>query len=54
MRKPPPFETDDDNLVKQEQAKGEVRPDGPGDETAPVGQQTPKAPRIKEKPVRRP
>lgn len=29
-------EIKDDNIVKEEQAKGEVRPDGPGDETAPV------------------
>ena len=29
-------EKDDDNVVRQEQAKGTVRPDGPGDETAPV------------------
>ncbi len=26
----------DDNMVKEEQSKGDVRPDGPGDETAPV------------------
>ncbi|HEY5951442.1 MAG TPA: hypothetical protein VIV40_38375 [Kofleriaceae bacterium] len=32
----PPAETDDDNVVRQENSKGEVRPDGPGDETAPV------------------
>ena len=32
----PPVETDDDNVVRQENAKGDVRPDGPGDETAPV------------------
>lgn len=32
----PPRETDDDNVVRQEQSKGVVRPDGPGDETAPV------------------
>jgi hypothetical protein len=32
----PPRETDDDNVVRQENAKGEVRPDGPGDDTAPV------------------
>jgi hypothetical protein len=32
----PPRETDDDNVVRQDQAKGDVRPDGPGDETAPV------------------
>lgn len=35
-RKLPERETDDDNVVRQEQAKGEVRPDGPGDQTAPV------------------
>jgi hypothetical protein len=29
-------EVPEDNVVKEEQAKGEVRPDGPGDETAPV------------------
>jgi hypothetical protein len=32
----PPREDDSDNVVRQEQSKGEVRPDGPGDETAPV------------------
>jgi hypothetical protein len=32
----PPRETDDDNVVRQEQSKGDVRPDGPGDATAPV------------------
>jgi hypothetical protein len=32
----PPSETDADNVVRQDQAKGDVRPDGPGDETAPV------------------
>jgi hypothetical protein len=32
----PPAETDEDNVVRQENSKGEVRPDGPGDETAPV------------------
>jgi len=32
----PPSETDPDNVVRQEQSKGEVRPDGPGDSTAPV------------------
>jgi len=35
-RKLPERETDEDNVVRQEQAKGEVRPDGPGDDTAPV------------------
>jgi hypothetical protein len=35
-RKLPEKETDEDNVVRQEQAKGEVRPDGPGDDTAPV------------------
>jgi hypothetical protein len=29
-------EVKSDNVVKEEQAKGEVRPDGPGDESAPV------------------
>jgi hypothetical protein len=33
---PRPVETDADNVVRQENAKGTVRPDGPGDETAPV------------------
>lgn len=33
---PKAAETDEDNVVRQEQAKGTVRPDGPGDETAPV------------------
>ena len=41
-RKLPPAETDEDNVVRQEQAKGEVRPDGPGDETAPVKPARPK------------
>ncbi|HEY4060035.1 MAG TPA: hypothetical protein VGM39_25645 [Kofleriaceae bacterium] len=48
------FETDEDNVVRQEQAQGEVRPDGPGDATSPVGEQTPKAPPSREKPQRRP
>jgi hypothetical protein len=26
----------DDNVIREEQSKGSVRPDGPGDETAPV------------------
>jgi len=29
-------EKPEDNVVKEELTKGEVRPDGPGDETAPV------------------
>jgi hypothetical protein len=29
-------QTDDDNVVRQAQSKGKVRPDGPGDATAPV------------------
>ena len=29
-------EVKDDNVVKEEQSKGDVRPDGPGDATAPV------------------
>lgn len=33
---PKEMEKDDDNVVRQEQAKGTVRPDGPGDETSPV------------------
>ena len=40
QQKAPPipreYEKDEDNVVRQEQAKGTVRPDGPGDETAPV------------------
>lgn len=46
MNTPPPPEQpapalrptgrNEENVVKQEQAKGEVRPDGPGDDTAPV------------------
>lgn len=35
-RQLPEKETDEDNVVRQEQAKGDVRPDGPGDDTAPV------------------
>ena len=31
-----PTERNEENVVKEEQAKGVVRPDGPGDETAPV------------------
>jgi len=34
----PPAFTDEDNVVRQEQSKGTVRPDGPGDATAPVEQ----------------
>jgi len=26
----------DDNVVREQQSKGKVRPDGPGDETSPV------------------
>lgn len=38
MTKPAPKlpEVEEDNVVKMEQQKGDVRPDGPGDETAPV------------------
>ncbi|MBA3391669.1 MAG: hypothetical protein H0T89_03445 [Deltaproteobacteria bacterium] len=32
----PPVDKDDDNEVRKELSKGDVRPDGPGDETAPV------------------
>lgn len=35
-----PARENQENVVKQEQSKGEVRPDGPGDATAPV--ETPK------------
>ena len=31
-----------ENAVEHEQSKGEVRPDGPGDATAPVPPETPK------------
>ena len=31
-----PTKRNEENVVKQEQAKGDVRPDGPGDDTAPV------------------
>jgi len=31
-----PYETEDDNVKRQSQTQGDVRPDGPGDETAPV------------------
>ncbi|MGE0401626.1 MAG: hypothetical protein AB7T06_33300 [Kofleriaceae bacterium] len=33
-------EPEADNVVKEEQQKGEVRPDGPGDDTAPVEPET--------------
>ena len=37
---PPPTphkpEVDDDNPVRKELGKGDVRPDGPGDDSAPV------------------
>jgi hypothetical protein len=33
---PDKVDKDDDNVVRKELAKGEVRPDGPGDESAPV------------------
>ena len=42
---PPPLrpaQEDQENVVEKEQSKGEVRPDGPGDETAPVERETPK------------
>ena len=39
-KKPPPAqklpEKPEDNPVREELTKGEARPDGPGDETAPV------------------
>lgn len=31
-----PRDPNDENVVQKELSKGEVRPDGPGDETAPV------------------
>jgi hypothetical protein len=31
-----PARENQENVVEKEQSKGEVRPDGPGDETAPV------------------
>lgn len=31
-----PTDRNKENVVEQEQAKGDVRPDGPGDDTAPV------------------
>lgn len=31
-----PTKRNEENVVKHEQAKGEVRPDGPGDDSAPV------------------
>ena len=36
-------EVKDDNVVKEEVAKGDVRPDGPGDDTAPVEPEQPPA-----------
>ncbi len=41
-------EKEADNVVKEEQQKGEVRPDGPGDETAPVEPERAPAPRSRE------
>ena len=35
-QKLPEKETDEDNVVRQDTAKGVVRPEGPGDETSPV------------------
>ncbi len=40
-----PTKRNEENVVKQEQAKGDVRPDGPGDETAPVTPESDKHPR---------
>lgn len=31
-----PTDRNKENVLQQEQSKGEVRPDGPGDDTAPV------------------
>lgn len=36
QRAPKLPEKKEDNVVREEQQKGTVRPDGPGDETAPV------------------
>lgn len=38
----PASEDTKENVVEQEAGKGKVRPDGPGDETAPVPPETPK------------
>ena len=35
-QKLPEKDTDEDNVVRQDTAKGVVRPEGPGDETSPV------------------
>lgn len=32
----------DDNVVREQQSKGTVRPDGPGDATAPIKREPPK------------
>ena len=37
-----PTDRNTENVVKQEQAKGDIRPDGPGDETAPVAPESDK------------
>jgi len=37
-----PTKRNEENVVREEQAKGEVRPDGPGDDTAPVKPETDK------------
>ncbi|MEO8698756.1 MAG: hypothetical protein ABI867_01900 [Kofleriaceae bacterium] len=34
-------EPEEDNVVRKELSKGDVRPDGPGDETAPVAPERP-------------
>ena len=31
-----PLNPDDDNVLRQAQSQGQVRPDGPGDATAPI------------------
>ncbi|HEY5936233.1 MAG TPA: hypothetical protein VIU61_16395 [Kofleriaceae bacterium] len=43
-QKLPEKETDEDNVVRQDQAKGVVRPEGPGDETSPVKPEPAKRP----------
>lgn len=37
-----PAKENQENVVREEQVKGEVRPDGPGDDTAPVKPETDK------------
>jgi hypothetical protein len=48
QRTPKLPEIKEDNVVKKEQQKGDVRPDGPGDDTAPVEPERAPAPRPRE------